>query len=345
MWLTQVLPILRHHDLLGIVDGSKPCPQKFITNDEQKEALNPKFIIWNKKDKYLLSVSTYSLTESVLATVYGLHTSKQARKTLATRFASQSKSRISHLKKQLQTLSQGPKTCSDFLQIAKSLADQLAAVGSPILDEELTSFILNGLNPPFTSLITIYSFATREHQISFDHFQNKLLSHEMLLNQQKTKATDSATFALIAQRPINPQLSKGKGPMYPPARDAPRPYHPRPSHGFSTKSSYHQYSRGLQHYNQGTQFSQQQYPPSQPQQYSQPNQQTSLSSIVRSLNLGLLPTPLGNFFTNNSGVPCQICGKTSHLAINCYHWMDYAFQGKKPSCTIGSNGCSHQCCI
>lgn len=40
-WLTQVLPILRHHDLLGIVDGSELCPPKFITNVEQKEVLNP----------------------------------------------------------------------------------------------------------------------------------------------------------------------------------------------------------------------------------------------------------------------------------------------------------------
>jgi TRAP-type mannitol/chloroaromatic compound transport system substrate-binding protein len=28
--------------------------------------------------------------------------------------------------------------------------------------------------------------------------------------------------------------------------------------------------------------------------------------------------------------PCQICGKTSHSAIDCYHRMDYAFQGRNP---------------
>jgi hypothetical protein len=70
--------------------------------------------------------------------------------------------------------------------------------------------------------------------------------------------------------------------------------------------------------------------------YSQPNQQTSLSSIARSPNPGLLPTPLGNFFTNNSRVPCQICGKTSHLAINYYHRMDYAFQGKNPPAQLAA---------
>jgi len=342
MWLTQVLPILRHHDLLGIVDGSEPCPPKFITTDEQKEVLNPEFIIWNRKDQYLLSVITSSLTESVLATVYGLHTSKQAWTALATRFASQSKSRISHLKKQLQTLSQGPKTCSEFLQIAKSTADQLAATGNPVPDEELISFVLNGLNPPFTSFITTYSFATREHQISFGDFQDELLSHEMLLNQQQTKATDNSTFALTAQRPTNPQLSKGKGPMYPPARYAPRGYSPRTSNGFQPRPPYHQYSRGPHPYhNQGTPFSQQPYPSNQ--QHPQPNLQynprplqPSHNNIGRSPNSGILPTPQGNLFSNNTRVPCQICGKSSHLAIDCYHRMDYAYQGKNPPAQLAA---------
>uniref|UniRef100_A0A2N9I2I2 CCHC-type domain-containing protein n=1 Tax=Fagus sylvatica TaxID=28930 RepID=A0A2N9I2I2_FAGSY len=27
---------------------------------------------------------------------------------------------------------------------------------------------------------------------------------------------------------------------------------------------------------------------------------------------------------------CQICGKTGHAALDCYHRMDYAYQGKQP---------------
>jgi len=85
------------------------------------------------------------------------------------------------------------------------LANQLAAgTGNPIIDEELISFIINGLNPPFTSFITTYSFATWENQISFDDFQDELLSHEILLNQQQTKAIDNSTIALAVQRPTNP---------------------------------------------------------------------------------------------------------------------------------------------
>lgn len=119
------------------------------------------------------------------------------------------------MKKQLQNRSQGPKSCSEYLQTAKLLANQLARSGIPIPDEELISFLFNGLNPPFTSFITrftTYSFATQENQISFDDFQDELLSHEMLLNQQQLKATDSSTFALVAHKSMNHQLSKGKAP-------------------------------------------------------------------------------------------------------------------------------------
>ena len=32
----------------------------------------------------------------------------------------------------------------------------------------------------------------------------------------------------------------------------------------------------------------------------------------------------------NQRPSCQICGKTSHVALDYYHRMDYAYQGKQP---------------
>jgi hypothetical protein len=125
-------------------------------------------------------VITGSLLEKVLATVYGLNTSQQAWTALATKFSSRSKFRISNLKKQLQSLSQGPKSCADYLQSAKFLADQLNAAGNPIPEEEITS-ILYGLNSSFTHFITTYSFHTRTNEISLEDFQDELLSHELML--------------------------------------------------------------------------------------------------------------------------------------------------------------------
>jgi hypothetical protein len=82
--------------------------------------------------------------------MYELNTSHLAWSTLATRFASQSKSRISHLKRQLQNLQQGSKTCTKYLNSAKKWADQSATGGKPVEDDDLISFITSGLNPVFT---------------------------------------------------------------------------------------------------------------------------------------------------------------------------------------------------
>jgi hypothetical protein len=101
LWLSQIVPILKGHELMGIVDGSEPCPPQFLPNDEGKEVKNPLYSIWIRKDQCLLSWINVTLIESVLSTVYGLDISQKVWTALANRFASQSRSRVSHLKHQL----------------------------------------------------------------------------------------------------------------------------------------------------------------------------------------------------------------------------------------------------
>lgn len=89
--------------------------------------------------------------------------------------------KVQHLKKQLQCLSQGSKSCSKYLQEAKSLANQLAAIRKPTDDEELISFIISGLHTSFHSFVTSFSLATHDNSLSFADFQEELLNHEMFL--------------------------------------------------------------------------------------------------------------------------------------------------------------------
>lgn len=42
---------------------------------------------------------------------------------------------------------------------------------------------------------------------------------------------------------------------------------------------------------------------------------------------------------------CQICGKLSHLAIDCYHRMDYAYQGKHPPTKLATMVTTSNACI
>jgi hypothetical protein len=59
----------------------------------------------------------------------------------------------------------------------------LDVVGKPLDDEDLISFIISGLNPSFNTFVTLFFFTTREKALTFEDFQDELLSHEMLLNQ------------------------------------------------------------------------------------------------------------------------------------------------------------------
>jgi hypothetical protein len=88
LWLSQIVPILKGHELMGIVDGSKPWPPMFLPDDEGKEVKNPLYSIWIRKDQCLLSWINVTLTESVLSTIYGLDTSQKVWTTLANCFAS-----------------------------------------------------------------------------------------------------------------------------------------------------------------------------------------------------------------------------------------------------------------
>lgn len=138
----------------------------------------------------------------MLSTVYGLNTSKKVWAALAKRFANQSQSHISTIKQQLQNPHQGSKSCSNYLQSAKSLANQLAVIGKQLDDEDLISSIINGLSPSFINFVNNFAFTTRKKSISFDKFEDMLLNHEMLLNKVATPTV--STFALFAQKAAKP---------------------------------------------------------------------------------------------------------------------------------------------
>jgi hypothetical protein len=103
-WVAEFQPILRGNELLGLIEGTDLCPPQFLPGEGNAQTLNPAYTTWQKKDQLLLSWIICSLSPSLVSSVYGLDTSRQAWTALAARYASESKSRVSHLKRQLQSL-------------------------------------------------------------------------------------------------------------------------------------------------------------------------------------------------------------------------------------------------
>jgi hypothetical protein len=300
-WTTQFIPALSTHDLLGIIDGSAVCPSKFIADAEGKptSTINPDFLVWQKKDQFVLAWLNASLSEKVLSMVYGLSTAQQVWAHLAKRFTPTSRTRITSLRRQLQTINQGSKTCTDYLLTAKSLADQLAAIGKGVDDEDLISYVIGGLNPSYHTFVTTFSYGNRDIAVPFEDFQTELLNYEQLLEvHQKPLQPDGGQFAFHLNRQKNQHPSKKyRAPQY--GRHLPR------------QSHHHPFSAG-----------------------SQPSQQQSSISPKHPAHFqyGKSSSPP----TSHNRPPCQICWKISHQALDCYHRMDFAFQGRHPPAQLAA---------
>ncbi|KAF5465069.1 hypothetical protein F2P56_015100 [Juglans regia] len=157
-WISQCLPALRSHDLVGFVDGSEPCPEKHLSDSQGKHltGINPAFLLWHKKDQFVLGLLNSTLANHVLPSVYGLNSAKQI------------------------------------------CADNLATAGKPVEEEDLISYIIGGLNPPFNPFIVSCSFALRNDMMSLDDFQLELLSYEILIENQNHGAVEQQSFAMMA---------------------------------------------------------------------------------------------------------------------------------------------------
>lgn len=84
---------------MSFVDGSNPCPEKFLRNKDEKLTINTNlaFQTWTRQDQDLLSWIRAILSEHVLSQIVGLCTSQNAWTTIEQRFASLSRAHIVEL--------------------------------------------------------------------------------------------------------------------------------------------------------------------------------------------------------------------------------------------------------
>ena len=56
LWRSQFLPLLKLHDLEGLVDETSPCPVRFLLSTEKdaQPTINPEYTRWIKLDQMLL---------------------------------------------------------------------------------------------------------------------------------------------------------------------------------------------------------------------------------------------------------------------------------------------------
>ncbi|KAF5465361.1 hypothetical protein F2P56_015377 [Juglans regia] len=168
----QITAYLRGQDLYCYVDGSLPSPPKFLEPTKP----NPEFLTWTRVDQLVLSVLFSSLSDSILGHVLSSSTAQALWLTLNSMFTSHSQAKEFQVRFQLTNLSRGDQSISDYFGKVRSLADTLAAIGSPLHDKEVVTYLLSGLGPTYESFVT--SVTTRSDPLTTHELYQLLLIHE-----------------------------------------------------------------------------------------------------------------------------------------------------------------------
>lgn len=179
-WYLQLDTLLAGLDLQGYIDGSFPCPTP--TSAAGISTANPEFLRWKRQDKLILHAIIASFTEAIVPNISQCQTAMQAMAKLRAMYASRTHSRVMVLKKRLSNASQGNKSVTEYLNFVKGMADQLAMAQSPVQEDDLVVFILNGFSSDFKGISTAIS--NRENSITYEELFDKLVDFEIILEAE-----------------------------------------------------------------------------------------------------------------------------------------------------------------
>ena len=158
LWRTQVTPHLCGAGVFSYVDGTTPEPARLhVTKDKDgKESAepNPLHPIWVWEDQQVLGYLLSTLSKEVLIAVTTVTTAHALWTAVAGMFSSQSMSRVNNIRAALINAQKGNQMVAAYFASLRGLADELAAAGKAIQDDELISYIIHGLDVDYQPLVS-----------------------------------------------------------------------------------------------------------------------------------------------------------------------------------------------
>ena len=172
-------------------------------------------------------------------------------------------------------------------------------------DEELLHIVLDGLPQNFYHLCS--AMRTRSDDVSFEQLLVLLTAEEKSLKLNAEATQEPSLLAML-----------GTGPKYNNNSSTPIPqFNAHSNKGERCNKSNNYRGRG------GRNF------------YNNNNRGGSTSPSFNSYSAN--SSPFNNSNTTNSQRPtCQICYKMGHTAIDCYHIMDFTYQGQHPTSKLAA---------
>ncbi|XP_060671531.1 uncharacterized protein LOC132803216 [Ziziphus jujuba] len=165
-WKAQWDALLYGYALTGYVDGSLPCPSP---------SSNLAYLFWTRKDHLLFGSLLASLSPDLASMVLSAKTSRELWSKLCLIYAKPSRSRIIRLREKL-VQPQGSCSITTYMFEIKAAADELPLLDEPLKDEEITIYVLKGLNPDLKGISA--ALRSGDTEISFEDLHERLLEYE-----------------------------------------------------------------------------------------------------------------------------------------------------------------------
>jgi hypothetical protein len=122
------------------------------------------------------------VSQGILVQVAALPSAVEVWRHIETSFASQSHVRVINTRMSLATTQKGSSTVAEYIAKMKALADDMASIGKKLDDEELSSYILAGLDSAYNGVMS--SIATQVEPITIGELYAQLLAFENHLDLQ-----------------------------------------------------------------------------------------------------------------------------------------------------------------
>jgi hypothetical protein len=186
LWCAQVLPTIRVAQLVGFLDGSEKAPEKNLEIEKDSKKLtvpNLDYAVWRVRDQHVLTYLVTSLSQEVLAGVASNAMAATMWATISQSFASQLRSCVLHLRNQLVATRKGDMSIASYFSTMRGYADEMVTARKLIDDDDVVSYILNGLDVDYNSLIEQVNGMTET--ISSETLYSRLLDTEARATSQK----------------------------------------------------------------------------------------------------------------------------------------------------------------
>lgn len=180
LWQPQVLAAIRGARMEGHISGKTKAPDAEVDekgpDGKTIKVPNPAYEEWFARDQQILGFILSSVLKEVFIQIAASQTAAQAWQGVADTSAAQRRARSVNVRLALSTTQKGAASITEYFTKMRSLGDEMAAAGKPLDDEEMTAYILNGLDIDYESIVS--AVLNRENPISLTDIYSQLLSFE-----------------------------------------------------------------------------------------------------------------------------------------------------------------------